>query len=195
MSRQHIEESGAGSRWEFDREALFKEVNHIYQVSVDIAYVGRVFIQYENLFGRNLKALITDPAIVDNLMRKIYRLLDDLIRSVDYDMFLPSNWENWEYSLEQFNRRLEMLEIEAKAVIDQSINSLLSAKKGIKLLINANSIDTRKVLQEFVSTKHENLLRFFVSEINNVETVFTVRKFVADLFFLSLLLWYIFTAP
>ncbi|XP_064550918.1 dynein axonemal heavy chain 10 [Drosophila montana] len=176
VSRQHIEESGAGSRWEFDRVALFKEVNHIYRVAVDIAYVGRVFIQYENLFGRNLKALITDPAIVDNLMRKIYRLLDDLIRSVDYDMFLPSNWENWEYSLEQFNRRLEMLEIEAKAVIDQSINSLLSAQKGIKLLINANSIDTRKVLQEFVSTKHENLLRFFVSEINNVENVFVSHK-------------------
>lgn len=143
---------------------------------MDIAYVGRVFIQYENLFGRNLKALITDPAIVDNLMRKIYRLLDDLIRSVDYDMFLPSNWENWEYSLEQFNKRLESLEIDAKAVIDQSINSLLSAQKGIKLLVNANTIDTRQVLQEFVSTKHENLLRFFVSEINNVETVFMVRS-------------------
>lgn len=185
VSRQHIEESGAGSRWEFDRVALFNEVNHIYQVAVDIAYVGRVFIQYENLFGRNLKALITDPAIVDNLMRKIYRLLDDLIRSVDYDMFLPSNWENWEYSLEQFNKRLESLEIDAKAVIDQSINSLLSAQKGIKLLVNANTIDTRQVLQQFVSTKHENLLRFFVSEINNVETVFTVRKFDCFIYFLD----------
>ncbi|KAL7729890.1 hypothetical protein ACLKA6_014739 [Drosophila palustris] len=176
ISRQHIEESGAGSRWEFDSAKLFNEVNHIYRVAVDIAYVGRVFIQYENLFGHNLKALITDPAIVDNLMRKIYRLLDDLIRTVDYDMFLPSNWENWEYSLEQFNKRLEMLEMEAKTVIDQSINSLLSADKGIKLLTNANAIDTRKSLQEFVSTKHENLLRFFISEINNVEAVFTSNK-------------------
>ncbi|KAH8358423.1 hypothetical protein KR093_000053 [Drosophila rubida] len=176
ISRQHIEESGAGSRWEFDSVKLFNEVNHIYRVAVDIAYVGRVFIQYENLFGHNLKALITDPAIVDNLMRKIYRLLDDLIRTVDYDMFLPSNWENWEYSLEQFNKRLEVLEMEAKTVIDQSINSLLSADKGIKLLTNANTIDTRKVLQEFVSTKHENLLRFFISEINNVEAVFTSNK-------------------
>ncbi|KAH8417458.1 hypothetical protein KR222_000260 [Zaprionus bogoriensis] len=176
ISRQHIEESGAGSRWEFDSVKLFNEVNHIYRVAVDIAYVGRVFIQYENLFGRNLKALITDPAIVDNLMRKIYRLLNDLIRTVDYDMFLPSNWENWEYSLEQFNKHLELLEMEAKTVIDQSINSLLSAEKGIKLLTNANAIDTRQSLQEFVSTKHENLLRFFISEINNVEAVFTTNK-------------------
>ncbi|XP_017847923.1 dynein heavy chain 10, axonemal [Drosophila busckii] len=175
-SRQHIEESGAGSRWEFDRVALFNEVNHIHRVAGDIAYVGRVFIQYENLFGRNLKALITDPAIVDNLMRKIYRLLDDLIRTVDYDMFMPSNWENWEYSLEQFNKRLENLELEAKTVIDQSINSLLSAEKGLKLVINASQIDTRKMLQDFVSTKHENLLRFFVTEINNVEAVFTRFK-------------------
>ncbi|SPP80284.1 dynein heavy chain 10, axonemal [Drosophila guanche] len=176
LSRQHIEESGAGSRWEFDRVALFSEVNHIHRVAVDIAYIGRVFIQYENLFGHRLKALIADPSIVDNLMRKVYRMLDDLMNSVDYDMFRPGNWENWEYSLEQFNRRLESLEQEAKGVIDQSINSLLSSEKGLQLVTNAMNIDTRKSLQEFVATKHENLLRYFVTEINTVERVFMKNK-------------------
>jgi len=174
LSRQHIEDSGAGSRWEFDRVALFNEVNHIHRVAVDIAYVGRVFVQYENLFGHRLKACIADPSIVDNLMRKVYRMLDDLIKSVDYDMFRPGNWENWEYSLEMFNKRLDNVENEAKNVIDQSINSLLSSEKGLDLVVNAMNIDTRAGLQEFVSTKHENLLRFFVTEINAVERVFTV---------------------
>ncbi|XP_030371764.1 dynein heavy chain 10, axonemal [Scaptodrosophila lebanonensis] len=176
LSRQHIEESGAGSRWEFDRVALFSEVNHIHRVAVDIAYIGRVFIQYENLFGHRLKALITDPSIVDNLMRKVYRMLDELMHGIDYDIFQPSNWENWEYSLEQFNHRLEGLEMEAKAVIDQSINSLLSSAKGLQLVTNANMIDTRSALKEFISTKHENLLRYFVTEINTVEYVFTNHK-------------------
>ncbi|KAH8382819.1 hypothetical protein KR009_005420 [Drosophila setifemur] len=176
ISRQHIEDSGAGSRWEFDRVALFNEVNHIHRVAVDIAYVGRTFIQYENLFGHRLKACIGDPSIVDNLMRKVYRMLDDLIRSVDYDMFMPSNWENWEYSLEMFNKRLESVENEAKNVIDQSINSLLSSEKGVDLVMNAMNIDTRQTLQEFICTKHDNLLRFFVTEINAVERVFTKLK-------------------
>ncbi|KAH8257767.1 hypothetical protein KR038_000855 [Drosophila bunnanda] len=176
LSRQHIEDSGAGSRWEFDRVALFNEVNHIHRVAVDIAYVGRVFVQYENLFGHRLKACIADPSIVDNLMRKVYRMLDDLIKSVDYDMFRPGNWENWEYSLEQFNKRLESVENEAKNVIDQSINTLLSSEKGLDLVMNAMNIDTRAALQEFVSTKHENLLRFFVTEINAVDRVFTKLK-------------------
>lgn len=175
MSRQHIEESGAGSRWEFDSVKLFNEVDHIYKVAMDIAYVGGVFIQYENLFGRNLKALISEPAIVDNLMRKCYRMLNTLVRTVDYDMFSPGNWENWAYSLEMFNKHLEMVEMEAKTIIDQSINSLLSTEKGIQLLNNVNNIDTRPVLKEFVSTKHENLLRFFISEIGNIEAVFAVK--------------------
>jgi len=101
-------------------------------------------------------------------------MLDDLIKSVDYDMFRPGNWENWEYSLEMFNKRLDNVENEAKNVIDQSINSLLSSEKGLDLVVNAMNIDTRAGLQEFVSTKHENLLRFFVTEINAVERVFTV---------------------
>ncbi|KAH8295402.1 hypothetical protein KR018_010894 [Drosophila ironensis] len=177
LSRQHIEDSGAGSRWEFDRVALFNEVNHIHRVAEDIAYVGRTFIQYENLFGHRLKACIADPSIVDNLMRKVYRMLDDLIKTVDYDMFEPSNWENWEYSLEMFNKRLDNVENEAKNVIDQSINSLLSSEKGLELVSNAMNIDTREVLQEFMATKHENLLRFFVSEINVVDRVFSkLRK-------------------
>lgn len=151
-------------------------MDHIYKVAVDIAYVGRVFIQYENLFGRNLKALIAEPAVVDNLMRKCYRMLNTLVRTVDYDMFSPSNWENWAYSLEMFNKHLEMVEMEAKTVIDQSINSLLSTEKGIALLHNANTIDTRPELKEFVCTKHENLLRFFITEIGNIEAVFTANK-------------------
>lgn len=105
-------------------------------------------------------------------------MLDDLIKTVDYDMFQPSNWENWEYSLEMFNKRLENVENEAKNVIDQSINSLLSSEKGLDLIVNAMNIDTRETLQEFMATKHENLLRFFVSEINVVDRVFSVGFFL-----------------
>lgn len=174
VSRAHIESSGAGSRWEFDRSLLFNEVDHISRISKDIAYIGRVFIQYENLFGYRLKALITDPSIVDDLMKKVYRLLDEMLSVVDYDIFRPGNWENWEHTLGQFNNRLEVLESEARSVIDKSILSLRSSDLGLALIRDINDIDTRPALSEFISTKHENVLRFFVTEINSVEYEYVV---------------------
>ncbi|XP_011184312.3 dynein axonemal heavy chain 10 [Zeugodacus cucurbitae] len=173
-SRSYIESSGVGSRWEFDRQTLFSEVDHICHISQDIAYIGRVFIQYENLFGHRLKALITDPSIVDDLMKKVYRLLDDMLSSVDYDIFRPGNYENWEHTLETFNRRLEGVESDAKAVIERSINTLRSSDMGLELIKTIKEIDTRDELAEFISTKHENILRFFQTEINSVE--FTYAK-------------------
>uniref|UniRef100_A0A1A9X2L6 Dynein heavy chain tail domain-containing protein n=1 Tax=Glossina brevipalpis TaxID=37001 RepID=A0A1A9X2L6_9MUSC len=176
MSRTHIEESGVGSRWEFDRNSLFNEVDHISRISRDIATIGRVFIQYENLFGNRLKCIITSPAMVDDLMRKVYRLLDDMLTSIDYDVFLPSNWENWEYTLDTFNRRLDSLESEAKTVIERSITLLRSSDLGLELLRDTKRMDTRESLKEFMSTKHDNLLRYFVTEINNVEYEYINNK-------------------
>ncbi|XP_058981464.1 dynein axonemal heavy chain 10-like [Musca domestica] len=176
MSRKYIEDSGAGSRWEFDRNALFNEVDHITRISRDIASVGRVFIQYENLFGNRLKCLITDPTLVDGLMRKVYRLLDDMLTSVDYDIFRPGNWENWEHTLSTFNKRLDAVESEAKQVIEKSITMLRSSDLGLELIRDVKLLDTRKALTDFLSTKHENLLRFFVTEINTVECEFMNHK-------------------
>lgn len=174
ISRKHIEDSGAGSRWEFDRNALFNEVDHICRISRDIASIGRVFIQYENLFGNRLKGLITDPTLIDDLMRKVYRLLDDMLKSVDYDIFRPGNWENWEHTLSTFNKRLDAVESEAKQVIKKSITMLRSSDLGLSLIRDVKQLDTRKALTEFISTKHENLLRFFVTEINAVECEYMV---------------------
>lgn len=174
-SRSYIESSGVGSRWEFDRQTLFSEVDHICHISQDIAYIGRVFIQYENLFGHRLKALITDPSIVDDLMKKVYRLLDDMLSSVDYDIFRPGNFENWEHTLATFNHRLASVEADAKAVIERSINTLRSSDMGLELIKTIKEIDTREELAEFISTKHENILRFFQTEINSVEFTYTVN--------------------
>lgn len=184
MSRKHIEDSGAGSRWEFDRNALFNEVDHISRISRDIASIGRVFIQYENLFGNRLKGIITDPSLVDNLMRKVYRLLDGIVNGVDYDIFYPGNWENWEHTLSTFNKRLDTVEMEAKLVIEKSITMLRSSDLGLALIRDTKYLDTRPTLTDFISMKHENLLRFFVTEINTAEYEFNVSALWIIFFFL-----------
>lgn len=136
--------------------------------------IGRVFIQYENLFGQRLKSIVNKPETAGELMRKVYRLLDEMLSGIDYDIFRPGNWENWDHSLSTFNRHLEHLESEAKSIIDISLTMLRSSELGLQLIRDINTIDTRDVFVEFISMKHENLLRFFVSEINAVEHEFIV---------------------
>ncbi|KAM7359342.1 dynein heavy chain at 89D isoform 2-T2 [Cochliomyia hominivorax] len=176
LCRKHIEDTGAGSRWEFDRNALFNEVDHICRISRDIASIARVFIQYENLFGIRLKGLLSDPTLIDELMRKVYSILDDMLKSVDYDIFHPGNWENWEHTLSTFNRKIDTVDSEAKNVIEKSITMLRSSNLGLLLIQDVKHLDTRPSLNEFISTKHENLLRFFVTEINSIDCEFMNNK-------------------
>ncbi|XP_055373636.1 dynein axonemal heavy chain 10 [Condylostylus longicornis] len=173
-SRKFIEET-AGSRWEFDRAALFTEVDHIYKISKDIAYIGKVFLQFENLFSFRLKAIITDPSMVDELMKKVYHILDDII-VVDYDIFRPTNLADWDDTMSNFNKRVELMELEAQNVIDNCMATLHSSDKGLMFIQEVFNIDTRDVLTEHVKNKYENVSRFFLSEIAHITHEFTQNK-------------------
>lgn len=41
-TRAYIEQSGVGSRWEFDRAVLFSEVEHCAKISTDVADLSKV---------------------------------------------------------------------------------------------------------------------------------------------------------
>lgn len=41
-TRALIEKSGIGSRWEFDRNILFRDVDHMTRISQDMANVAKV---------------------------------------------------------------------------------------------------------------------------------------------------------
>lgn len=44
-TRAFIENSGVGSRWEFDKAVLFSDVEHCARISRDIANVAKVMMQ------------------------------------------------------------------------------------------------------------------------------------------------------
>jgi dynein heavy chain len=44
-TRAHIENSGVGSRWEFDKAVLFGHVDHVTRISQDIANIAKVKIE------------------------------------------------------------------------------------------------------------------------------------------------------
>lgn len=70
-TRAFIENSGVGSRWEFNKPVLFADVEHCARISQDIANIAEIFIEYENIFSQRLKTLISDPKDVDIMLKKV----------------------------------------------------------------------------------------------------------------------------
>lgn len=97
-TRAQIERSGIGSRWEFDRNVLFRDVDHMTRISQDTANVAKVryqtspnvfffltsckiiwqvFLEFEAMFDHHLKTMISDPEEVDNILKKVRTLCLD----------------------------------------------------------------------------------------------------------------------
>lgn len=70
-TRAHIEQSGVGSRWEFNKNILFDDVDHCARISNDIANILLVFVEFENIFKQKLQSLVYNPDDVDNMMNKV----------------------------------------------------------------------------------------------------------------------------
>lgn len=171
MTRSFIEKSGVGSRWEFDRFVLFNDVDHCARISQDIADIAKVFMEFENMFSYKLKMLVDDPKDVDDMLRKIYKLIAHVV-NVDYDIFRPGNLENWEATLEFFKKHVANVELESKQILDGCIESLRSARQGLGLIRSLGTLETRPSLAAHMSTKHEYIMKKFISEIGVIEHEF-----------------------
>lgn len=171
LTRAFIEKSGVGSRWEFDRFVLFNDVDHCARISQDIADVAKIFMEFESMFSFQLKMLVDDPKDIDNMLRKIYKLIAFVV-NVDYDIFRSGNLENWEATLEFFHKQVANVELESKLVLDGCINSLRSAREGLGLIKSLGTLQTRPSLAAHMSTKHEYIMKKFISEIGVIEHEF-----------------------
>ncbi|XP_055696351.1 dynein axonemal heavy chain 10 [Lutzomyia longipalpis] len=170
-TRTFIEVSNISSRWEFDRNLLFQDVDHIAHISQDIAEISQIFIEFENMFNARLKSIITDPEEVDNIMKRVYSLVD-LIVQIDYDVFRSGNLENWMATLDLFKRKIQMCETQGKFVLDNCIESLRSAEYGLELIADLPVINTRQIFTEHMQRKYESVLKKFLTEITLVENEF-----------------------
>lgn len=70
-TRAFIEESGIGSRWEFDKNVIFGELDHITRICRDIVKIANTFISFEVVFSNELRSIIRQPEEVDNLLKQV----------------------------------------------------------------------------------------------------------------------------
>lgn len=70
-TRRSIERAEVGSRWEFNKSNLFDDIDHYTRISNDIANVSLVFIEFDNLFEKQLKGMIFNPDDVNDMLAKV----------------------------------------------------------------------------------------------------------------------------
>lgn len=75
-TRTFIEETGIGSRWEFDKNVIFGELDHITRICRDIVKIANTFLSFEMVFSNELRSIIRQPEEVDNLLKQVSSFIE-----------------------------------------------------------------------------------------------------------------------
>ncbi|KAM3960300.1 LOW QUALITY PROTEIN: dynein heavy chain at 89D [Aphomia sociella] len=171
-TRRNIELSGKGARWEFDQPLLFTRTDYIGTVARDLGDVVQVLIDFERIFGLELKSIISDPTQIDDVRKRVKNLVYP-IRTIDFSVFVFDNKENWDVIMNDFWNEVRYLEEEAKNYINQSFGNLRSAEEALSVLLKFLEFDTRESIHRQLSTKFDLIMRQFIKEITAIEDKFT----------------------
>ncbi|KAJ8934453.1 hypothetical protein NQ314_013327, partial [Rhamnusium bicolor] len=174
-TRLKIEESGKASRWEFDKKRLFAASDYMASVCKDLHEVATVIYHFKNIFGAELRAIVIDPQTIDNVAKRVDRLMIQ-IENTDFDIFSINCRENWEAIMESFHREVRKLEIEGVNFIDQSFKMIRSSESALEMLLKFKHIETREVIQRKLMVKFDVILDQYMKEILNVDDTFTRNK-------------------
>lgn len=118
-TRDQIEKSGKGARWEFDRSKLFPRTDYCAIIAQHLSEIAVVLLEFENFFGPEIKTVIGDPKKIEEALKKSYLLVKPFME-VTFDPFLPENNKLWSELLEQLRKDVQLLETEAKSFIDEA---------------------------------------------------------------------------
>ncbi|XP_043489632.1 dynein axonemal heavy chain 10 [Polistes fuscatus] len=174
-TRDDIEHTGKGARWEFDQRRLFRETEYIAGVCKDINVVANVLQDFYNIFGTDLKSIIYEPAHIDTIIKRIGLLLEPF-KLAEFDVFSPFNKENWEATILRFNAEVSYLENDAKFFIDECFKVLINAKDALEMLFKFKDRKTRVAIREILSSKFEITMQQFNKEIGSVENIYNRGK-------------------
>lgn len=172
-TRQKIEDSGKGQRWEFDKKKLFSQSDYIATVCKDLYDIATIIQEFNNIFGPELRSMVVDPQKIDNVAKRVERLVIQ-IESTDFDIFSENHKENWEAIVGFFYKEVHKLELEGVNFIDQSFKTLRSSETAMEMLLKLKTVKTRKVILDRLLIKFDVILDQFKKEMLIIEDAFTV---------------------
>ncbi|XP_076299607.1 uncharacterized protein LOC143218359 [Lasioglossum baleicum] len=169
--RAEIEGSGKGTRWEFDQNKLFTSTEYIATVCDGLNQVASVLQDFYNIFGPYLKSIISDPAQIDTIIKRVARLILP-IEDADFNIYDEFNKENWEATMSLFYEEVRFLENEARFFIDECFMVLVNAEQALKVLLMFKNMKTRASIQEQLSRKFGVIVQQFSKEVSTVEGIY-----------------------
>jgi dynein heavy chain len=138
QTREEIEQSGKGARWEFDGSKLFPKTDYSSFIAQHLSEIAVVLLEFTNFFGPEIKQvksfveiitffdffvfrpkLVGDSRRVDDALKNVYLLVKPFIE-VGFDPFLSTNSKFWTDLLETMRKDVQILEAEAKSFIDEA---------------------------------------------------------------------------
>lgn len=172
-TRQKIEDTGKGQRWEFDKKKLFAESDYMASVCKDLYDVAVTIEEFNNIFGPELRAMVIDPQKIDNVAKRVEKLVSQ-IEASDFDIFSENHKENWEAVMAFFYKEVRKLEQEGVKFIDQSFKNLRSSESALEMLTKLKNVRTRQVILDRLLTKFDVILEQFNKELLVIDDAFTV---------------------
>ncbi|XP_050294970.1 dynein axonemal heavy chain 10 [Anthonomus grandis grandis] len=175
MTRQKIEDSGKGQRWEFDKNKLFTSSEYMAKVCRDIYMFAVTVSHFKNIFGAELRAIVSDPQTIDNVAKRVDKLVIQ-IEQIDFDIFDPNSKENWDAVLINHDKEVRKLELEGVNFIDQSFKMIRSSEGALEMMVKFKHIETREMIQNKLMQKFDVILDQYTREILTVDDNFTRNK-------------------
>lgn len=173
--RSVIEKANAGSRWEFNRNALFADIEHFVHIYQDLKQIFQIFKEFENLFSLQIKSLIIKPIEIDQMMIKVGELRV-FFKTIDFDPFLSTNVEYWDAALEEFQVIVDDFELETMHCMDRCVCLLSTPASGIDFLLRIVGMHTRQRVQEHMMRTSDNVVKTLIAYIGNVEHEFMKHR-------------------
>ncbi|XP_017781324.1 PREDICTED: dynein heavy chain 10, axonemal [Nicrophorus vespilloides] len=174
-TRDKIELSGKTARWEFDRKKLFGESDYIALVCKDLEAIADIVDQFTNIFGPELKSIMTDPQKIDDVVRNLESLVHP-IELADFDIYKETFKENWQQIMTQFGKEVKLLERTATLFIDQSFKVLRSAEGALEKLLKFKFMKTRRIIHDQLMSKFEIVMDQFSKELASSENLYLRNK-------------------
>lgn len=174
--RAVIEKSNAGSRWEFKRKDLFAHIEHYLKIFNDFDRIFQILKEFENLFGLQIKSLITKPIEIDQMLNKLDVSLKAFYKDLDFDPFARGNVEYWDAALEEFEEKVRSLENDTVQCLDRCVELLRTPAAGIDFMRRIVAMNTRERVQKHVLGMGDNVAKVLIAYIGNVEHEFMKHR-------------------
>lgn len=107
---------------------------------LDLPILAQVIQEFYNIFGPELKSIISDPGQIDAVVKRVEALTQP-IEEADFDIFSPEFAEHWDAIMAGFNQEVVLLENEAKYFINDSFTLL----RLVLLIVVLTKIGIRSV--------------------------------------------------